>query len=268
VHRGRFALALSAVTTFASTARGEDACLQAYDSSQRFRKKGELLSARQELLVCAQESCPAPVAKECTQWLREVGAALPSVVFAARDSRGNDLTDVKVLDGERVVAERLDGRELTLDPGPHVFRFEFSGKRTLTRRVLIRQAEKNRLIEVVEPPLPAAPPPEEERPPTRSPAAGPPVLPIVLGAVGVLALGSFVYFGLEAKSDVDDLDRCKPSCERSAVDSAYRKAVIADISLAVGVVSLGAGGWLWLSHSRAPNSSVRSPTGLSILGRF
>ena len=43
----------------------------------------------------------------------------------ARDAKGEDLTEVRLtIDGE-TVAERLDGRALTLDPGTHTFRFNF-----------------------------------------------------------------------------------------------------------------------------------------------
>jgi hypothetical protein len=266
VRSPRLRLAILGALTFTQLAHAEDdPCVEAYDSSQRHRKNGELVSAREKLLVCAQPSCPGPVSKECTQWLREVNDALPSVVFGARDSKGNDVTDVRVLEGDRVLSERIDGRELTIDPGPHDFRFEFSDKRRLERRVVIRQAEKNRLIEIVEPARTEAAPPHQDRPVAKV-KAGPPLISIVLASVGVVALGSFAYFAIDANTDLDDLQGCKPTCDQADVDTAHRKALIADISLGVGALSFGAAGYFWLTSPAPPRSGAAR--GLWISGRF
>ncbi len=249
VSLGALLVAISAAhPTFAQ----EDACVSAYDASQRLRRDGKLLSARTELLRCASEACPAAVSKDCTRWLAEVEQSLPTIVLAARDEQGRDITEARVTLGERVLAERLDGRAVALDPGPHTLSFELAGGRKFEQQVVVRQGQKNRLVELrLEPraPAPAAneratvPSPKPTPAPTsaddqREPAAIP-TLAWVLGAVGVAALGGFVYFALDAPADVDDMDRrCAPNCPQDEVDAAERKALFADIALGVGVAAL------------------------------
>jgi hypothetical protein len=44
-----------------------------------------------------------------------------------------------------------------------------------------------------------------------------------------------------------DLDACKPTCNKSQIDDVRSSYVIGDISLAVGVVALGAAAVLFLT---------------------
>lgn len=234
-----------------------DECLDAYDGSQRARRAGQLVEAQRQLLSCAQVSCPDAVSKECTRWLREVNDALPTLVIGVRDAKGHDLSNVRVTEGDRVLAERLDGRAIELDPGEHRLRLELGGGRSLDRRVVVRQGEKNRLLQIQ---LDAPKPKAKSKPsPTLAaarPEPGIPTLAIVLGGVGIAALGSFAYFALDAQSDVDDLERrCKPTCDQSKVDRAARKALVADISLGVGVVALGAAGWVVVARPEPARGS-------------
>ena len=263
--RARALLSFFWASVISSHALGNDACLDAYDTSQRLRRQGELVAARQRLLECAQESCPAAVAKECTRWLREVNESLPSVVLSVRKASGEDVFDVRVRSGDTLLAERLSGRAVALDPGPHTLSFELADGRVLEKSIVVREGEKNRLVELrlagaAKPPPPApAPAPEAE------PQAGSiPTLAIVLAGIGVLALGSFAYFAIDSKTDVDDMEgRCAPGCPQSEVDRAERKALIADISLGVGVVALGAAGFTLIA---SPSSDGASRGGVMLLG--
>src|SRR5262245_25347194 len=71
-------------------------CLATNESAQRLRKDGKLRGAREQLVVCARTECPLVVRQDCAQWLNEVGAAIPSVVVAARDASGKETLAVKV----------------------------------------------------------------------------------------------------------------------------------------------------------------------------
>jgi hypothetical protein len=123
-------------------------------------------------------------------------------------------------------------------------------------RVVMHAGEKNRGLLVRLGPAPTAPPPPPagDHPTPASGGGGIPVAAIVLGGLGVVALGSFTYFGLTGKSDVSDLkNTCAPNCEQSKVDSARSKLIIADISLGVGVVAIGVATWMILTNkSPAP----------------
>src|SRR5580698_9599765 len=87
----------------AASARDDEkqACARASEDAQQLRSEGRPKEARDRLLVCARDTCPGIVRKDCTLWLAEVTAALPSVVVAAKDAQGQDVVSVKVtLDGE------------------------------------------------------------------------------------------------------------------------------------------------------------------------
>ncbi|MCA9594668.1 MAG: hypothetical protein KC776_15215 [Myxococcales bacterium] len=259
-------LALLVATLWTTPGLADDTCLSSYDSSQRLRREGKLLDAKQALLTCAQESCPAPVAKECTRWLREVSDSVPTVVFGAQDADGRDVLDVVVLDGDTEIQDRLDGRAVPVDPGAHRFRFVFADGKQVILQVLVREAEKNRALTARHPPAPTG-----ARRPAKKPAhrglPPPPAASWALGALGVVGLASFGYFALDAKATKDDLESsCAPNCTTDETAPLRHKALAADISLAVGVAALAGGTWLWLSYD--PDTSSAARLSVAAGGRF
>src|SRR5208282_6086778 len=66
-------------------------CIAESEAGQDKKLRGNLREAREQLLICARDVCPAIVRQDCTQWLTEIIAALPSVVVGARDWQGHDL---------------------------------------------------------------------------------------------------------------------------------------------------------------------------------
>jgi hypothetical protein len=259
------------------------ACARHYEEGQRLRNAKQLLSATDALIACAQPDCPPAVVRDCARWLNEVRAETPSVVFAARDDTGHDLQDVTVHHGKRQIAERIDGAAVALDPGPYDLRFQASGGRLITLSVVIRQAEKNRLIDVVfhrasgsRKLEPTAPSKSAAHPPTGEPRGGSAEprdpLPLALAGAGAVAVGSFAYFGWTARSDVNEMrDRCSPRCPDNEVDGARSRALVADISLGVGVLALtGAAAltWVWPASSSSGTAVVIKPGAIGFTGKF
>jgi hypothetical protein len=260
-------ITLALLSLFATHAAADEApdkqrCLDAYAKSQPLRRDGKLSEARQELLLCARDPCPKQLQPDCVGWLEEVDRALPSVILRATDARGNDVSDVSVsLDGKPFVS-RLDGRALSVDPGSHVFRFERTGKAPVEQSIVIREGEKRRRVVVqLEAPV------EKPRPSAAQPAAassGPPWTAYALGGVGIVALGTFAYFGLSGVSDRNQLDNCKPNCSSSAVERVDRKFWVANIALAVSAAALGGATVIFLSHSNDKRAtSTRLTIGLA-----
>ncbi len=154
------AVAGSAFLLFASLAPSAhaadppNACADAYGRAQELRSKRKLIGARDALRVCSQQTCPAFIVKDCTSWLDEVQASLPSVVPVATDAQGNDLAGVKVsMDGE-VLFESSDGRSVDVDPGRHTFTFELRGPRgdeapPVVKHVVVAEGEKNKRIAAI-----------------------------------------------------------------------------------------------------------------------
>ena len=246
-HLGVASLAL--VTSLSGVVRAQERqdCLDAYESSQQHRQEGKLQAARDELLICVQSACPDFVRPDCERWLGEVNELLPTVVVAAKGPDGADTSEVRVSVDGQVVAERLDGRGIPMDPGPHQLRFEHAGAPPKEQAIVVQQGVKNRVIAVNwAPPAPAP----EPAPPPPPPERGQPVVAYVLGGLGIAALGSFAAFAILGKREADDLNaRCGDGappggvCTQDEIDATRTKLVVADVSLGVGagLVAVGLG---------------------------
>ena len=151
---GAWVLALAmAACVFVSSRRAgaQDAteCVDAANAVAGLRRAKKLGEARSKLLVCAQEACDAVVRDDCKTWLVEVEAARPSLVFTVKDETGGDLTDVRVTANGQLVADRLDGTAVSIDPGEYELRFEARGIGVAQQTILVVEGQKSRLVEVV-----------------------------------------------------------------------------------------------------------------------
>jgi hypothetical protein len=252
VHGLACAATFIALATWPAPARADEksACVTSFEEAQKLRKESKLGASREQLLQCVQQACPPVVRDYCRSWLEEVEKAQPTIVIVVRDAQGRDVSDVKItLDG-RPVAAPVVGSALPIDPGEHALRFEHDASAPVDQKLIAREGEKLREVRVTfQDPPPAAVAPDH------APKQGPPALAFVFGGVGVLALGSFAYFGLKALSDAHHLrDTCAPYCDQSDIDAVSTKNVVSGISLGVAVVALGMGTWLFLK-SRDGNGS-------------
>jgi len=232
------------------------ACIASADAGQNLRDHHKLVAARERFVACASEACPAAIRKDCIQWQSDVESRTPTVVFVARDERGNDLAAVKVSADDKPIAQRLDGTSVSMDPGEHTVVFASPGRQPARLNVIIREGEKNRQVQAV---LllerPAAPPAAAV--PTSS--GGSLVPAIAVGAAGVLVLGGSLALGLTGRSDVAHLrDTCAGHCAESDVDSARKKLVFADIGLGISVIAFGLAAYLALARTPAASSHAAS----------
>lgn len=212
------------------------ACVAAHEEGQNLRASKKLRAAREKFVACAKSECPAVLRKECGEQIEQIEAVSPSLVFEARDEKGNADGAVKVsLDGT-VVAERLTGTSVEVEPGEHAVKFERADGKVIEQKILVAEGEKNRKI-VAEYAAPA--PPKDDHPPPPPPEEKKvPVLSYVAGGVAVVALGSFAVFALTGKSKEDDLaGKCSPNCGDDDVGSVNRSYLIADVSLGVAAVA-------------------------------
>ncbi|MBN2196499.1 MAG: hypothetical protein JW751_27050 [Polyangiaceae bacterium] len=219
------------------------ACVNAAETAQREQSAHRLRSARSLLLACAQTTCPAIVRNDCATWLSEVDRLMPSVVVQARDANGNELLDVRVIVDGELVTSHLDGLAVDVDPGRQLFRFEAAGTLPLEQQILIREGEKGRSLVVSLAPAPPLPPPPRE------PARRAPPLTHVFGGLAIAGTAGLTYFGLRGRADAanlwDDCGKTK-SCSRSEVAPVRRELAAADVSLGVGLLSLGAAIFFYL----------------------
>jgi hypothetical protein len=259
-------LFLSSVTADASSEA--ERCVAAHYEAQQLRNDRRLIEARATLLQCTSPSCPSLVRKECAELLEEVQKRQPTVVFTAKDAAGEDYLDVAVAVDGRRVTDRLDGRAVAVDAGPHTLVFQHSRGQSVEQTILVNEGEKDRIVRAVFPNANTAVPraaaaepngPERQPLPPRVALLSPeqatgtrqwaPI--VVLGGLSILALSSFGYFGISGQNTKERLeDTCRSSgtCSAREVTGARAQLIIADISLAVALVSAATGIYLFLQH--------------------
>lgn len=251
---GAVVLALLVGSAPARAADAKKECGAAYEAAQEQRSSGKLRQARESLVTCSQSGCKDFIKKDCAKWLAEVEASIPTVVFSAKAGK-EDLTDVTVsLDGETLAAS-LDGRALPMDPGTRTFVFEHAKHGKKEVKFVVKEGGKSQTVEVefVAGQAPATGDTTGDRGTTvgTEDVKESKALAYVLAGVGALGIGGFVYFGLSGNSDKNSLE-CADSktCTDEDLDPIKKKYLYADISLGVGIVSLGVATYLLLKPSK------------------
>lgn len=229
-------------------------CLSASERGQIDRDEGRYLRAQASFATCASQACPAPVQRDCAKALGDLAPNIPSIVFVVRDASGADRADVVVRMDGAVLASRLDGKPLPVDPGEHVFELQLDGRR-IERRAVIAVGERNRVFRV-----------NDE---TASPAV--PMGTIVFGSLGAVALGAAVALWVTAKNDLDAIESspcaATKTCAQSDLDAVRTRLVVGDVAAGVGVLAAGTAIFFWLTRDRGGAVGV-GPGGLRWSGSF
>ena len=236
------AVGLASLPLAASPAAAADdkaACVASYERSQTLRKEHHLHKAREELRSCSRSVCPVLVRSDCVTWLDEVQVALPTVAIRASKD-GADVAAVRVIEDGEMVASKLDGTSLDVEPGEHTFRFETDGAPPITVTLVIHEHEKDRVVPVVF----VAPHAEGDGVVVESGQGTTAVRPVplgvwVLGGVGVAGLATFGILGGIGKSNESSLrSSCSPDCSSSSIGKVRGEYIGADVALGVGAASL------------------------------
>lgn len=243
----------------ATAAADVKACLDAAEEGQKLRDSGAYRHARERFIACAADECPGEVRKGCVGWLGELDKLIPTVVFGAR-AHGKEVSDVRVsVDGE-LVAERIDGKPVALDPGEHHFRFERPGETAIDETAVVMAGEKERLIAVQfgvdllplppPPPTPTAIPMEPKAAPVASRAQSTPAAAYALGAIGLATLAAGAVLDVSGYVFLQQCSgdaSCTAGHERAEVEWRF---VTGDILLGAAVVSSVAAWVLWPRGAR------------------
>ncbi len=254
-------------------------CIEASDASIQASIAHKLRAARAHFLVCAASSCPADIRKECVRRVDETNAAIPTIIFEAKDGSGADISAVRVtMDGE-LITDRLEGTAVPIDPGSHTFVFETAGMPPITKRFVIRESQKDRPEVVVFVPastvvpsvptskpagsLPSTP---DRNASSESPGLGTQkILAIVAASIGVVGLGVGGVAGALALSKKSDAEKVCPSNPCGATEGdgvnkwkdAASTGNISTVGFIVGAAGLVGGVVLWFT---APGASVEPST--------
>jgi hypothetical protein len=255
------------------TARADDKqiCVAASEKGQQLRSSGKLVDAREQFNLCGRTECPKLIQQDCTQWMSEVLASLPSVVPGAKDRKGRDIVDARLTIDGKVATETLDGKPIVVDPGVHTFVFETKGAGAappVKEQVVVKPGEKNRIVSVTiatgddgAAPVAALAP---ERPADGS-KSSPPIAAYVVGGLGIVALGAAGVMGLLANSDAHDLrSTCAPNCKQSDVDAIQTRYTIGGVTAGVGGALLVTGIVLFFVHGSGSSQTGSSAPALGL----
>jgi hypothetical protein len=261
-------------------------CVAANESAQDLQNAGKLRDAAAQLETCTNKACPGAVREDCADRLRQVEAAIPTVVFLLRDTDGLDVgpSAVAEMDGAPWPAV-LDGTPVAVDPGDHVFTFKVAGRQPATRRIALRAGERLRRDVQLKAEAaaesshgagpgagePAPAPPAADVGAAPRPEAAPEPAASQTGhvgwsrAAGYAALGAgggglvlSAIFGAVALSQKADLtgacpDHTCPPSKQSENDAFKNNLVAGNVALIAGVVGIVTGvALLWLVPQDRP----------------
>jgi hypothetical protein len=263
-------------------------CLSANEKAIDLRGEHKLRQARDQALVCAASSCPGEVRDTCQVRVRDLNAAIPTIVFEVKDASGNDLSAVVVAMDGQPFATRLDGNAVPIDPGDHLFSFAAEGRPTVEKHVVIYEGDKGRReriqlggTETALPPASTLPAAEttpvtpatttpESQVATESPSSGlgtQKVIGLTLGGAGVIGVGVGSVLGamtLSAWSSVKNAcgaggaSRCSssnPAAVTSDHDTARTDGTISTVAFVAGGAFVATGLVVFLTGGH------RSPEG-------
>jgi len=245
-------------------------CLAASDASASLARAHRLRAERAQLTVCASASCPTDIRKDCLGHMDEVTGQIPTIIFAAKDRTGADVKAVTVsMDGE-VLAQKLDGTALAIDPGEHGFTFEMPGQPPVTRTLIIRQSQKDRQeLVTFGPPASAGVTPAGPAAPASTSSSGlgtQKIIAIAAAGLGLVGLGVGTAFGLVAISAKSTAQSECPTSVCGTADgltkwnNAATAGNLSTIGFVVGGVGLAGAATLWFTAPKA--SSVQTGVGI------
>jgi hypothetical protein len=238
-------------------------CVAANESAQDLRRVAQLREAKKQLAVCVSTSCPGPVREDCAARLSEVEAAMPSLVFIAKDRAGNDLSSVVVTMDGLPFADNLDGAAVQVDPGEHHFIFEGEGLPSTEKVVVVHEGDKSRRVNVV---LGGTVAGEAAAPEAKESMFSPNrrrMMGLALGGAGAAGIVLGAIFGLVAKSTYDhawtecqsDARNCTPQGVHDG-QTAHDQATVSTVAFVAGALLLGGGAALYLTAPKGPQVAV------------
>jgi hypothetical protein len=209
------------------------ACVVHHEQGQVSRRAGKFDAARQEFAFCTGDVCPAPVRRRCVTFLEELDAAQPTVVVAVHDAEGHDVARglTMAIDGGTPV--EVLATAIRVDPGEHILQIRRGGLAPVERRVVVREGDKERRIDVVvgsEPSLALADPGRRAAPVSTTAW-------VLVGVSAVAFTGAGVTSAVGWGIHTHLASSCSPACTENQVEPLRVLWPASFVALGVGVVS-------------------------------
>jgi hypothetical protein len=231
-------------------------CLGKHTEGQELRRDGKLIESQDAFRQCSATACPSEIIRDCLGWLEEVSKQIPSVSFAVT-ADGVNRADAQVFIDDVLVLEKLSGRAIDVNPGPHRVRVVLPPFAPFEEQVVFTEGDKFRVVDVQF----ASPRPAPE-PLATTPGAAParvemdrpvPVATYVFGGLGIAAAisgGAWGISNVALRSDMED--QCAPNCSDRSIEVLKQRALLADISWGVSIVSLATAATVYLLRPEEP----------------
>jgi len=252
----------------------QNECDAAFSRARELADHGQLVKARSELEKCEASSCDDALRHRCMMRSDLLVEDIPTVVLAVTDEDGAPVENVRVSLDRVLIASKIDGRAIPVDPGVHELTF-YKGDDVIARKKLvILQGQHNRVITASlrpETPHTVAAHTDDAGPLRVTRAATPrrgSYVPsyLVLG-LGATSIGGAALLTTWGRADNKRLADCTPNCPQASVDHIHRLYMGADISLGVGITAIAVGSWLaWRTHSH--HALAVQPTASGFLASF
>lgn len=230
------------------TARRETVsmCLAQHTDGQKLRKDGKLVEARAAFKQCSIPGCPDQIIRDCIDWSEQVDKQMPSIGFNVT-ADGVPRTDVQVFVDGSLIASKLEGKALELNPGIHRARVVLPGFDAIETEFVASEGVKFHVIEV---PFKTAAPsgPAEVEMHRPIPASA-----YVFAAVGTAAAISGAGWGIATMSLRSELEAsCKHNCQTEAVNVLKQRALFTDVSWGVSIASFATAATLYFLRPEKP----------------
>lgn len=218
-------------------------CESSYEKAQTDRLAGHYISASSAALACSQIQCNQAIVRECLRLYESLEQDTPTLVFSARKGEGGELVDVQVeMDGNKV-ADKITGRAMAVDPGPHQFVFIDPVRGRIETTETARVGDHARVIEATFPDpnaknVPPGEPGGADQGPKAQGSKGIPPMTFVLGGVAVVGLASFAFFRISGVGDYNHYNStCSPECNPNDIDKVRTKFTLSYVSLGIGAAA-------------------------------
>ncbi len=221
-------------------------CAETAERGQRDRDSAKLLDALVAFTQCSSEVCPTFVREECLVWQKQTNEAAPRLRVSV-NGEGR-----LYLDGQPVAPAEA-AAPMLLDPGDHTVSLQ-DGERRTERKIYVTVGSTTNVALSLADDAGAAQ------------AAGQAARKGDVGtrgwgfwvapATAALAFGVSAGLGASALSDYGELSSRCPSCAQGDINGMQTKAVVADVALTVGVLTLAYFGWTLLRHDASPKVAV------------
>lgn len=226
----------------------------------------------------------ADVMKEAPEHAAAIKPRIPKLTIKVP----SDVDGVSVtLDGNAI--DPKGSEEILVNPGSHKIEASADKRQSFTKEISLAEGE-SKSVTLKMPAIGGGdtkddPPPNDDPPPKDdAPKSKTPIVPLVVGGIGLAALAGAGFFALKRSGIAKDLDaacsdpKACPAEQQDAVDSGKTYTTLTNVFLVVGVIGVGAGIVLYATAPKddKPATAIRlSPSapganlaGLSLSGVF